>query len=152
MVAFLLPKKKKKKKKSKTLSHLLGIILAIAMLSALAKHSVPHLGGGSGVHSTSLSGTLDCSQLEQLWEDAGGSSSAAFTAAEVARAESSGEQYATDDDGNGTEDFGYWQINTVNYPVNFSPMQNAEDAVALYERDGWYPWVTWKKGLEIGQC
>ena len=33
-------------------------------------------------------------------------------AAEIATAESGGQQYATDADGNGTVDRGYWQINS----------------------------------------
>jgi hypothetical protein len=144
----LFPKKKQKKKSG----HTLGFIVFLVILLMLVKTHGVHLGGGSGVHSTSFSGTLDCSQLEQLWDDAGGPSPDAFEAAEIARAESAGEQYAVDDDSNGTEDFGYWQINTVNYPVSFNPLQNARDAVALHARDGWSPWVTWQHGAEIGQC
>ena len=58
-------------------------------------------------------GTLSCRGLEALWESAGGSSAAAFTAAEIAMAESSGRQYATLYNTNGTTDRGYWQINSV---------------------------------------
>jgi LysM repeat protein len=53
-------------------------------------------------HVSSLSGTLSCSGLEELWKSAGGSSAEAFMAAEIAMAESGGNQYAlspTDDYG-----------------------------------------------------
>jgi hypothetical protein len=38
---------------------------------------------------TSASGVFSCSALEALWEEAGGKAAAAFTAAEIAVAESS---------------------------------------------------------------
>ena len=115
--------------------------------------------GSRGSGHTSLSGTLDCIQLEHLWEAAGGASSEAFLAAEVATAESSGEQYARDPKAgtytNGTADWGYWQVNTVNggSSASYDPMTNAREAVAI-SRDGtdWYPWITWRKDLEVGEC
>src|SRR6202034_4447481 len=63
-------------------------------------------GGGTG-SSGGLSGTLSCSGLEQLWNAAGGNPADAFMAAEIAEAESSGNQYALSP----TDDYGYWQIN-----------------------------------------
>jgi len=103
--------------------------------------------------SSNESGTLDCSQLESLWEAAGGSPSAAFMAAEIATAESSGQQYATDDDGNGTVDRGYWQMNSINPGSSYDPMTNAKGAVALSD-DGanWQPWVTYQTSAYVGKC
>ena len=99
-------------------------------------------------------GTLSCSGLEALWESAGGSPGAAFMAAEIARAESSGRQYATDDDGNGTVDRGYWQVNSINGAGStYDPAGNARAAVQI-SGDGtnWGPWVTYQTGAYQGQC
>jgi LysM repeat protein len=104
--------------------------------------------------SGALSGTLGCSGLEQLWDEAGGNPTDAFMAAEIAMAESSGNQYATDYDSNGTEDEGYWQINTVNGALaTYDPLGNAESAVSL-SGDGsdWTPWTTYTSGAYYGQC
>lgn len=108
--------------------------------------------------SGALSGTLDCSQLEALWDSAGGSPAAAFTAAEVAMAESGGRQYATGTVGEES----YWQINPVNdgmiaggqvIEASYDPMTNARDAVAL-SQDGttWSDWTTFTSGEYAGQC
>jgi LysM repeat protein len=107
----------------------------------------------SASSATVPSGTLSCPGLEELWEDAGGSAPQAFTAAEIAMAESSGEQYATDNDGNGTTDEGYWQINTVNGDATYDPLGNAKAAVSISD-DGanWSPWVTYQTGAYEGQC
>ena len=99
-------------------------------------------------------GTLSCQGLESLWESAGGSPGAAFMAAEIARAESGGRQYATDDDGNGSVDRGYWQINTVNGSLStYDAAGNARSAVQLSD-DGtnWSPWTTYNSGAYEGQC
>jgi hypothetical protein len=104
--------------------------------------------------AASESGTLSCTQLESLWEKAGGSPSAAFLAAEVARAESGGQQYATDADSNGTVDEGYWQINTSHGALaTYNALGNAQAAVEI-SGDGtdWSPWVTFQHGAEVGQC
>ena len=101
--------------------------------------------------STSLSGTLGCSGLEKLWEEAGGSSGEAFMAAEIAMAESGGRQYALSP----TNDYGYWQINGVHGPAQatFNPLGNAEAAIAISDngRD-WYPWTTYTSGAYGGRC
>ena len=78
-------------------------------------------------------GTLSCRGLEALWESAGGSSAAAFTAAEIAMAESGGRQYATNlNDGNGTTDRGYWQINSVHGSLStYDAYANARAAVLI---------------------
>jgi LysM repeat protein len=100
---------------------------------------------------TDLSGTLSCSSLEQLWEAAGGSSSEAFMAAEIAMAESGGQQYALSP----TDDYGYWQINASHglAEATFDPIGNAEAAVAISD-DGtdWDPWTTYVTGAYEGQC
>ena len=99
-------------------------------------------------------GTLSCSGLEALWESAGGSHGAAFMAAEIARAESGGQQYSTDNDGNGTVDRGYWQVNSIHGALStYDPAGNARAAVEL-SGDGtnWSPWVTYQTGAYQGQC
>lgn len=110
--------------------------------------STPASNGG---YSGDLSGTLGCSGLEQLWEDAGGSSSTAFVAAEIAMAESSGNQYAV----SATDDIGYWQINqpTWGAEASFDPITNARAAISISD-DGtdWSPWTTYNSGAYEGQC
>lgn len=96
--------------------------------------------------SAVLSGALG---LESLWESAGGSYSAAFTAAEIAIAESGGQQYATGAAG----EEGYWQINPVNGSLaTYNPYGNARSAIILSD-DGtnWSPWTTYTHGLYIGR-
>jgi LysM repeat protein len=104
----------------------------------------------SGSGSTSMSGTLGCSGLERLWEDAGGSPSAAFMAAEIAMAESGGNQYALSP----TDDYGYWQINASNGSLaTFNAYGNARAAITL-SNDGtnWSPWTTYTSGAYSGRC
>ena len=75
-------------------------------------------------------------------------------AAEIARAESGGRQYATDNDGNGTVDRGYWQVNSIHGALStYDPAGNARAAVEL-SGDGtnWSPWVTYQTGAYQGQC
>lgn len=101
--------------------------------------------------STSLSGTLGCSGLEQLWEDAGGSSSEAEIAAGIAMAESGGDQYATNPS---SDTKGYWQISPVWGSLSsYDALTNAEAAVQI-SGDGadWSPWTTYTSGAYEGQC
>jgi LysM repeat protein len=102
--------------------------------------------GGSG----SLSGTLGCSGLEQLWDAAGGNPSHAFMAAEIAMAESGGNQYALSP----TDDFGYWQINASNGSLaTYSALGNARSAIILSDNGtNWSPWTTYTAGLYAGRC
>jgi LysM repeat protein len=103
-------------------------------------------GGGSAIPS----GTLGCSGLEQLWEDAGGNPADAFMAAEIAMAESSGNQYALSP----SDDYGYWQINISHGSLaTFNALGNARSAVIISE-DGtdWDPWTTYTTGAYVGQC
>src|SRR5487761_1138499 len=98
-------------------------------------------GSGSGTGSTSLSGTLGCTGLEELWDAAGGNPHDAFMAAEIAMAESGGQQYALSP----TDDYGYWQINASNGALaTFSAYGNARSAIILSD-DGtnWSPWTTY---------
>ena len=100
--------------------------------------------------STSLSGTLGCSQLEELWEQAGGSAGEAVTAASIAMAESSGEQFATGTVG----ERGYWQINPDHGSLStYDPVGNAQAAVII-SADGtnWAPWTTFTSGAYLGRC
>ena len=78
--------------------------------------------------SGGLSGTLGCSGLEQLWTSAGGNPADAFMAAEIAEAESGGNQYALSP----TDDYGYWQINASNGALaTYNAYGNARSAIIL---------------------
>jgi LysM repeat protein len=100
--------------------------------------------------SASLSGTLSCPGLEELWEQAGGSNAQAFMAAEIAMAESSGQQFATGAAG----ERGYWQINPDHGSLStYDPLGNAKAAVII-SGDGtnWTPWTTFTSGAYQGRC
>jgi LysM repeat protein len=101
--------------------------------------------------ASKLSGNLGCSGLEALWEAAGGSQTEAFTAAEIAMAESGGRQDALSP----TNDYGYWQINGSHGPAEatFNPIGNAKAAIAISDngRD-WDPWTTYVTGAYSGRC
>jgi len=106
--------------------------------------------GSSGGSSGGLSGTLSCSGLEQLWTSAGGNPADAFMAAEIAEAESGGNQYALSP----TDDYGYWQINASNGALaTFNAHGNARSAIALSD-DGsnWNAWTTYHTGAYEGRC
>ena len=105
--------------------------------------------GGSG-SAGGLSGTLGCSGLEELWNSAGGNPDDAFMAAEIAMAESGGNQYALSP----TDDYGYWQINASNGALaTFDAYGNARSAISLSD-DGanWNPWTTYRTGAYEGRC
>jgi LysM repeat protein len=105
--------------------------------------------GGTGT-SGGLSGTLGCSGLEQLWDAAGGNQADAFMAAEIAMAESGGNQYALSP----TDDYGYWQINASNGALaTFNAYGNARSAIILSD-DGtnWDAWTTYTEGRYVGKC
>ena len=106
--------------------------------------------GGSGGSSGGLSGTLSCSGLEELWKSAGGNPADAFMAAEIAEAESGGNQYALSP----TDDYGYWQINASNGSLaTFNAYGNARSAIILSD-DGsnWNAWTTYHTGAYEGRC
>jgi len=105
---------------------------------------------GTSSSGTTLSGTLGCSGLEALWEAAGGSHAEAFMAAEIAMAESGGQQYAVSP----TNDYGYWQINGSHGSLaTFNPIGNANAAIII-SNDGsnWDPWTTYVTGAYQGRC
>jgi LysM repeat protein len=100
--------------------------------------------------SASLSGTLSCPGLEELWEQAGGSGAQAIMAASIAMAESSGQQFATGAAG----ERGYWQINPDHGSLStYDPLGNAKAAVIISD-DGanWTPWTTFTSGAYQGRC
>lgn len=97
-----------------------------------------------------VGGTLSCGGLERLWKSAGGAPGSAFIAAEIAMAESGGNQYATGPAG----ERGYWQINTDHGSLStYDAYGNARAAVAI-SNDGtdWYPWTTFTSGAYAGRC
>jgi LysM repeat protein len=101
--------------------------------------------------ATKLSGKLSCSGLEALWDAAGGSHGEAFIAAEIAMAESGGNQYALSP----TNDYGYWQINGSHGPAmaTFNPMGNAKAAIAISDNGhDWGAWTTYTSGAYAGRC
>jgi LysM repeat protein len=121
-----------------------------ATTATAATYTPKHVKASVLTSAASLSGTLGCSQLEELWEAAGGSQTEAFTAAEIAMAESGGNQYATGTVG----ERGYWQINPDHGSLStYDPMGNAKSAVII-SADGtdWTPWTTYTSGLYIGRC
>jgi LysM repeat protein len=106
-------------------------------------------GSGSSGYSGSESGTLGCSGLENLWEQAGGSASEAHMAAEIAMAESGGNQYAHSP----TDDYGYWQINgSHGSEATYDPIGNAKAAISI-SGDGtdWSQWSTYSSGAYAGK-
>lgn len=97
-----------------------------------------------------LSGTLGCSGLERLWETAGGNPGSAFIAAEIAMAESGGNQYATGPAG----ERGYWQIHPDHGALStYNAYGNARAAVIISGNgSNWSPWTTFTSGAYIGRC
>jgi hypothetical protein len=131
-----------------------GVILAVIAGHAHAPSGGGGRAGGAQMAAARGGGTMDCSQLEALWKSAGGSAGAAFTAAEIAEAESGGQQYAEGGNSNGTVDRGYWQINSSHGPLStFGAYGNARAAV-LISGDGtdWAPWTTYQTGAYAGKC
>jgi hypothetical protein len=135
-----------------------GITLAI-----LGRHGgTAGAEAGHGTHAATAAivrgavpgGTLSCSGLEALWESAGGSRPAAFTAAEVAMAESGGRQYATLVNTNGSTDRGYWQVNSIHGGLSTYDAAGNAHAAVLLSHDGsdWSPWVTYQTGAYAGKC
>ena len=126
-----------------------AVILAVLALVVTQKFTA-----STAAVTAPASGGLSCQGLEALWTSAGGSSGAAFMAAEIARAESGGPQGATDNNANGTTDRGYWQVNSIHGALStYDPAGNARAAVQL-SSDGadWSPWVTYATGAYRGQC
>lgn len=95
-------------------------------------------------------GIWNCHQLEGLWDREGGNKNAQFIAAEIATAESGGNQNAISP----TDDFGLWQINgSHGAEATLDPVGNARAAIAI-SSDGtnWTAWTTFNTGAYIGRC
>jgi len=111
----------------------------------------PSRGSPATLTSASVpTGTLTCAGLERLWEDAGGNPAHAFMAAEIAMAESGGQQYALSP----TNDYGYWQINSAHGALaTFNALGNARSAIILsHNGANWSPWTTYTLRLYVGRC
>jgi uncharacterized membrane protein YgcG len=107
-------------------------------------------GSSTGSGDAAPSGSYTCSDLEALWDQAGGNTADAFMAAEIAMAESGGNPNAISP----TDDYGLWQINASNGSLaTLDPYANARSAIIL-SNDGtdWDPWTTFTAGLYEGQC
>lgn len=133
-----------------------GLVIAGLAGHGTAATAPHHAAAGLGTTrlDSHISGTLDCAGLESLWESAGGSPGAAFTAAEIAEAESSGRQYAASGNGDGTVDRGFWQVNSSHGSLStFDAYGNARAAVLISD-DGrdWGPWTTYTSRAYQGKC
>jgi hypothetical protein len=133
--------------------------LAQAASRAGAAHAahlahLAHLRSGGSVHTvssvSSSHGVYSCSGLETLWRNAGGSSGEAFTAAEIAMAESGGNPNAISP----TDDFGLWQINGSHGSMaTLDPLGNARAAVSISNGgSSWGAWTTYTSGAYSGRC
>jgi LysM repeat protein len=106
--------------------------------------------GGAVVVQSAAQGSYSCSALEGLWDQAGGATSAARMAAEIAMAESGGNPNAISP----TDDFGLWQINASHGSLaTLNPYQNARSAITLSD-DGnnWNPWTTYRTDAYYSRC
>ena len=99
-------------------------------------------------------GSLSCPGMEALWESAGGAPSTAQMAASIAMAESSGQQYSTMHNTNGSTDRGLWQINSTWGALStYDAAGNARAAVQIsHNGTDWSPWVTYQIGAYAGKC
>ncbi len=124
-----------------------------AVAKPAPKTTVKHTaakGGRTEVVQTTATGDYSCSGLERIWEEAGGSSSHAVMAAEIAMAESGGNPNAISP----TDDFGLWQINASNGALaTLNVLGNAKSAIDL-SGDGsdWNAWTTYHSGAYYGKC
>jgi LysM repeat protein len=112
---------------------------------------VPQVAAAQQHGGEAAGGTLGCTGLEALWEDAGGSDGEAFTAAEIAMAESGGRQYALSPWG----DVGFWQINRAAWGsmATFDAYGNARSAIIIsHDGTNWSPWTTYESGAFEGRC
>lgn len=102
--------------------------------------------------TNAISGNLNCSALESLWDSAGGNPAGSVYAASVAMAESGGQEFATGPYG----EKGYWQINPNAWGplATYNPIGNAEAAVKISNNGtDWQPWTDpFTEGLTEGQC
>lgn len=124
--------------------------------------------GCANVKGAPESGWLGCHKLEKLFIYAGGSQVSKQIMAAIAMAEGGGaapdgtwksNQYAHLDDSDGTNDEGYWGINSINegtyYPEGanrYDPLVNARAAVAILNGVGLTAWATYNSGKYHGFC
>jgi Lysozyme like domain len=104
----------------------------------------------ANTESSGYGGTLSCSGLESLWDSAGGNPDSAFMAAEIAMAESGGNQYAISP----TDDYGYWQINGSHGALATLDAYGNARAAIIISNNGtdWSPWTTYTSGAYYGRC
>ena len=131
-----------------------ALVVVAAVAYAGTQHGVPATTTATTGTGTVSGGTLSCTGLESLWESAGGSPGAAFMAAEIATAESSGQQYSTNHNTNGTVDRGYFQINSTWGTLStYDPAGNARAAIQIsHDGSDWTPWMTYDSGVYQGKC
>jgi hypothetical protein len=103
---------------------------------------------GKGNAGPGKGATYTQAQLQQLWIAAGGDPTKALIASAIAEAESSGRAGATNNNTNGTQDQGLWQVNSSHGLSNmFDPMANARAAVSISSNGtNWSPWTTFTSG------
>jgi hypothetical protein len=139
------------------LAHLAHEARAVGAAHAAHLAHLAHLRAGSSHHAStttvsavSHSGSYSCSGLESLWKEAGGSSGEAFTAAEIAMAESGGNPNAISP----TDDFGLWQINGSHGSMaTLNPLGNARAAISISGNgSNWGAWTTYTSGAYHGKC
>jgi Lysozyme like domain len=128
--------------------------LTPSLAGAVAQDSAAGSNGTSTTANTTSAqpvpggGQYSFAQLEALWVQAGGNPAVQAMAAAIAMAESGGKVNATDDDSNGSQDRGLWQINSSHGSQSvFTPLKNAQAAVAISANGtNWSPWVTYQNG------
>lgn len=121
------------------------------------------MGMGPGIQQTPPRAQTACDVPTHLTavDVAGLALAAGFTghdvvvAVAVSRAESAWDPTATNENTNGTTDYGLWQINSVHAPIlasgNWSdPLDNARMAYAVWKGGGWNAWTgTYVQGLHL---
>ena len=134
------------------------VVIIIVCILAMGAKKVD-CGAGSASAGAIPSGQLGCHRLAVLWEDGGGSWANSSMMAAIAKAESDGNQFAYLADSNGTNDEGYWGINSANegtyYPAGanrYDPLTNAKAAVSIYNSVGYTAWATYNNGHYHGFC
>jgi len=96
-------------------------------------------GGSGGTAPAGVTGLYSLTQLEALWDAAGGNPRAANNMGRIALAESGGNPRAF----NASGASGLWQILGQVVAGNiFDPFINAENAVSKYNSSGYLPWVS----------
>ena len=96
---------------------------------------------------------LSYDQVAKLVSAAGFPDAEIDTAVAVARGESEWNPRATNNNTNGTIDYGLFQINSIHQSIlsggdRFNPADNAKMAFKIWQQAGnsWTPWVAWKTG------